>query len=140
MEVEATLSLAPIQILVAEDEPLIALSLCDMLEMEGYEVTIACDGAEALTEALRIGPGLGALLTDLNMPKMSGEELIQEVRSRLPLLPILVMTGAAPPGGLDELRRGGDGREPFALLHKPVSYDTLMDTLRRALQSPCLPL
>ena len=121
-----------VRVLIAEDEAMIALSLSDLLEAEGYEVTITSNGAEALTEAKRLGSRLDALLTDLNMPCMSGEALIRAMRVQQPGLPIVVVTGSAPIGGLEELRRQGGGEEPFALLHKPMNYDDLVETVRRA--------
>jgi CheY-like chemotaxis protein len=121
-----------VHILIAEDEAMIALSLADLLEAEGYKVTVASDGAEALAKARRLGDALDALVTDLNMPRMSGEGLIQALRADRPELPVLVVTGSAPPGGLDELRRKGGGQGPFALLSKPMNYRDLVETLRRA--------
>jgi PleD family two-component response regulator len=49
-----------VRILIAEDEALIALSLADFLEAEGYEVHIASDGAEALVEVQRQQDGLAS--------------------------------------------------------------------------------
>jgi CheY-like chemotaxis protein len=121
------------RVLIAEDEAMIALSLSDLLEDEGYKVSIARDGVEALAEVRRLGEELDALVTDLNMPRMSGEDLIGALRVQRPELPVLVVTGSAPPGGLDELRRHGGGREPFALLHKPMDYADLVETLRRVM-------
>ncbi len=122
-----------VHILIAEDEAAIALSLADLLEGEGYAVTATGDGIEALAEAERLGDSLDALVTDLNMPHMSGEELIRALRSGRPELPVLVVTGSAPPGGLEELRRHGGGTGPMALLHKPMDYLDLVQTLRRAI-------
>src|SRR5215203_552618 len=93
------------RVLLAEDEVLIALSLADLLEAEGHEVVLAADGAEALDAARRLGNALGALVTDLNMPRMGGEDLIRAVRAERPSLPVVVVTGSAPPGGQDALRR-----------------------------------
>lgn len=122
-----------VHILIAEDEAAIALSLADLLEGEGYAVTAASDGIEALAEAERLGDALDALVTDLNMPHMSGEDLIRTIRSSRPELPILIVTGSAPRGGVEELRRHGGGTGPMALLHKPMDYQDLVQTLRRAI-------
>jgi CheY-like chemotaxis protein len=120
-----------LRVLIAEDEALVALSLSDLLETEGYEVSIAHDGAEALAEARRQGDALGALVTDLNMPRMGGEDLIRALRTERPGLPVVVVTGSAPPGGAAELRDYGGGHGPLVLLHKPVDHDALLATLRR---------
>lgn len=121
-----------VRVLVAEDEALIALSLADLLEAEGYEVVLAPDGADALEEVRRLGDALGVLVTDLNMPRMGGEELIRAVRADRPWLPVVVVTGSAPFGGLDELRRRAGGNGLLLLLLKPADCGELAVALRRA--------
>ncbi len=121
-----------VQVLVAEDEALIALSLADLLEAEGYDVALAPDGADALDAARRLGGALDVLVTDLNMPRLGGEDLIRELRAERPGLPVVVVTGSAPFGGEEALRchAGGDG--PLVLLLKPPDYAELAAALRRA--------
>jgi CheY-like chemotaxis protein len=120
-----------LRVLIAEDEALVALSLSDLLETEGYAVTLAGDGAAALVKARRLGDALDVLVTDLNMPHMSGEDLIRALRIEWPGLPVVVVTGSAPAGGAEALQRYGGGHGPLALLHKPIDYGDLVDTLRR---------
>lgn len=124
------------RVLLAEDEALIALSLADLLEAEGHEVALAADGAEALAAARGLGDALGVLVTDLNMPRMGGEDLIRALRADRPGLPVVVVTGSAPFGGVEELRRhaGGDGL--LLLLLKPPDYQELAAALRRAAAAP----
>jgi CheY-like chemotaxis protein len=119
-------------VLVAEDEALIALSLADLLEAEGYDVAVAPDGEDALAAARRLGDALCVLVTDLNMPRMGGEDLIRALRAERPELPVVVVTGSAPFGGVEELRRcaGGDGL--LLLLLKPADLGELAAALRRA--------
>lgn len=124
-----------LHVLIAEDEALIALSLSELLEDEGFEVTLASNGAEALIMARRLGSTLGALLTDLNMPHMTGAVLIHTLHAEQPELPVLVLTGSAPFGGLEELRRQAGGHEPLALLHKPIDYTKLLNILREVTAS-----
>ena len=121
-----------VRVLIAEDEALIALSLADLLEAEGYEVALAADGADALDAARRMGDALRVLVTDLNMPRLGGEDLIRALRAERPGLPIVVVTGSAPFGGAEELRRcaGGDGM--LQLLLKPADCGELAAALRRA--------
>jgi CheY-like chemotaxis protein len=121
-----------VRVLIAEDEAMIALSLAELFEAEGYAVTVASDGAKALAGARRLGDRLHALVTDLNMPYMSGEDLIRILRIDRPELPVIVVTGSAPRSGLEALRRYGGGHGPFALLHKPIDYAELVHTLRHA--------
>ena len=125
-----------VRILLAEDEAMVALSIADLLEDEGYQVSVAGDGVAALAWARHMGDALDVLVTDLNMPVMGGEALIRALRADRPELPVIVVTGSAPFGGLDELRRDGGGHGPFALLHKPIDYAELVQTLRDAV-CPC---
>ena len=67
------------KILVADDEPNIVISLEYLLKREGYDVVIARDGQEAVDAILRELPDL--VLLDVMMPKKSGFEVCQEVRS-----------------------------------------------------------
>ena len=119
-------------VLVAEDEALIALSLADLFEAEGHDVVVAPDGADALDAARRLGDALGVLVTDLNMTRMGGEDLIRALRAERPGLPVVVVTGSAPFGGVEELRRGAGGHGLLQLLLKPADCGELAAALRRA--------
>jgi CheY-like chemotaxis protein len=122
----------PLRVLLAEDEALIALSLADLLEAEGHDVHLAPDGVTALAAARSLGADLDVLVTDLNMPGMTGEDLIRALSADRPSLPVAVVTGSAPPGGLEEVRRRSGGHGPLTLLHKPVASATLVTALREA--------
>jgi len=67
------------KIVVADDEPNIVVSLEYLLKREGYAVTIARDGQEALEAIARELPDL--VLLDVMMPKKTGFEVCQEVRA-----------------------------------------------------------
>ena len=121
-----------VRVLVAEDEALIAMSLADLLEAEGHEVVLAPDGADALDAARRLGNALDVLVTDLNMPRLGGEDLIRELRAERPGLPVVVVTGSAPFGGAEALRRHAGGDGPLVLLLKPPDYAELAAALRQA--------
>jgi CheY-like chemotaxis protein len=118
------------QVLLAEDEALVGLSLGDLLEAEGHAVVLACDGAEALAAARRLGAALDVLVTDLNMPGLTGEDLIRAPRAERPGLPVVVVTGSPPPGGAEALRRHCGGHGPLALLGKPIDHAALAAALR----------
>jgi signal transduction histidine kinase/CheY-like chemotaxis protein len=79
------------RILVVDDEEPVRALLCDILEDEGVEVTLAANGAEALA---RFGPGeFDAVLTDLGMPGMNGWELLRQISERDQQVPLAVITG-----------------------------------------------
>jgi CheY-like chemotaxis protein len=127
---------SPVRVLVAEDERLLALTLTDLLEAEGYDVHLALTGTAALVAGRRLGSTLDLLVTDLNMPGMTGEALIRAMRTMWPSLPVIVVTGSAPPGGAEELQRQGGGHGLLTLLHKPVSTAELLAALLQAASAP----
>src|SRR4051794_11080392 len=86
-------------IYVVDDDPDVRESVCDILRMNGYQVCAFEDGHQALTRMFGAAPNL--LITDLDMPKMSGAELLARVRADASLmsLPVLILSatlGAAP--------------------------------------------
>ena len=128
--------MAALRVLLAEDEALVALARADCLEAEGHTVAVAADGAEALAMSRELGR-LDLLVTDLRMPRLGGEGLIRALWAERPGLPVLVVTGSAPPGGAEALRREVGDRGPLALLHKPVEYDALAGALHRVAEPAC---
>ncbi|MCO6418616.1 response regulator [Siccirubricoccus sp. KC 17139] len=116
----------PLRVLMAEDEDLAAEVLQEVLEDAGFEVLLAPDGQAAL-ELAAAGAGFDVLLTDLRMPRLDGRELILRLRAERPSLPVVVMTGFAPPEGPERLH---DGSGPLRLLTKPIDLSGLVSALR----------
>lgn len=81
-------------IVIADDEFLLADMLAMILEDEGHEVATALDGADALRLVHEKEPQL--LITDFMMPKMTGLELAETLRSdaKFKNLPIILVSGA----------------------------------------------
>lgn len=80
------------KLLVVDDEPLIRTSMAQVLAEIGYRVRSAQDGFSALVEIRNEIPDI--ILSDLNMPGMSGFELLSVVRHRLPSIRVIAMSGA----------------------------------------------
>jgi len=80
------------RLLIVEDEPSIRESLSSALTEIGYPVRTAEDGFSALLEIRKQIPDM--ILSDLNMPGMSGFELLSVVRRRFPAIPVIAMSGA----------------------------------------------
>jgi CheY-like chemotaxis protein len=87
-----------LQVLLAEDEALVALALAEFLAMEGHRVTVAHDGLEAL-EAARDLSRLDLLITDLQMPCLGGESLIRALWAERPGLPVTWSPARHRPAG-----------------------------------------
>jgi CheY-like chemotaxis protein len=85
-------SLAQRQVLVVDDDPTIRACVSLLLESAGYAVVEAEDGLEALLLISKSTPDV--LVSDLNMPRMSGFDLLFEVRRRFPQIVTIAMSGA----------------------------------------------
>jgi CheY-like chemotaxis protein len=80
------------KLLVVDDEPLIRISMMQLLSEIGFSVRSAEDGLSALAEIRNEVPDI--ILSDLNMPGMSGFEFLSVVRRRLPSIRVIAMSGA----------------------------------------------
>ena len=109
-----------IHILVVDDNPAMAGSLADILEVKGFTVHAAASGAEAL-EIIR-EQAVDILLTDVKMPGMNGLELYRESRKAYPRLITIFMTAYAA----DELIQQGMAEGIKTVLTKPVEIDFMV--------------
>jgi len=118
-----------IKILVVDDEPNILLSLEFILDEEGFSVSTAADGAEALEKVKAFGPDL--VLLDVAMPVMDGYEAARRIKE-LPNPPkILMLTAKAQPLEKKKgLESGADG-----YVTKPFHSAALLSTIRGLLSA-----
>jgi two-component system, cell cycle response regulator DivK len=105
------------KILVVEDNELNLKLFCDLLRAHGYETEAVRDGREALTRARAFAPDL--VVMDIQMPHISGLELIEQMKadSELRRPPIMAVTAYAARG--DEERIRDAGAEGY--VSKPIS-------------------
>src|SRR5438270_4571007 len=82
----------PYRLLVVDDEEAIRELTSTVLADDGYEILMAEDGVHALELLPRFRPDL--VITDLQMPRMSGIELVKIMRQRFPHLPVIILSGA----------------------------------------------
>ncbi|NLJ45737.1 MAG: sigma-54-dependent Fis family transcriptional regulator [Treponema sp.] len=116
-------------VLVADDERNIREGLAEALRLEGYEVALAADGEEAL-RAVENGR-VDLVVTDLCMPKVSGNEVLKRVAGSYPGIPVIILTGHGTiEDAVDSMRIGA-----FDFITKPVNLDHLSLLVRRALES-----
>jgi CheY-like chemotaxis protein len=85
----------PSHIYVAEDDPDVRMSICEILREEGYDVREFVNGQETLN-ALQAGDRPCVVLMDLLMPEMSGNEFLTALRNdpALSPIPVVMITGA----------------------------------------------
>jgi CheY-like chemotaxis protein len=90
-------------ILIVDDDPSIRATVAMLLARAGYDISTAADGFDALLQMKSAVPEL--IVSDLNMPRMSGFEFLSVVRRRFPQVLVIAMSGAfetgnAVPGGV----------------------------------------
>jgi CheY-like chemotaxis protein len=114
-------------ILVVEDEVAVGQLVQRVLEMHGYRVAVVGSGVEALARVERAGAAFDLVVTDLVMPGgISGRELAERLRDRLPALAVIFMSGYA-----GELAgRGLELREGKNFLQKPFTPAALLSSIR----------
>ncbi|MDP2848393.1 MAG: PAS domain S-box protein [Humidesulfovibrio sp.] len=117
------------RIMVVDDEPDLLEFYSKALTTLGYQVTTQSDSQAALNDLLRIPHAFDLLVTDLNMPRITGMQLAEGLRPVRPDLPIVLITGFSrfvPPDRLESLGA-------VRLLPKPFSTGELAQAVRQAL-------
>lgn len=117
-------------ILIADDEPNILISLEYLMKREGYAVSVARDGDEAIAAILRDRPAL--VLLDVMMPKKSGFEVCQEVRANDAVKDTLILMLTAKGRETDVAKGLGQGADAY--ITKPFSTKELVRKVRAMLE------
>jgi FixJ family two-component response regulator len=118
---------------VVDDDEAVRDSMRALLESYGVEVRDYASAGEFLLEMT--AQPKGCVLLDLHMPGMSGLELLDLLRAAGSRLPIIAVTGRSDAFLKERVVRAG----ALTLLDKPISDDTLLHALARALCSAELP-
>ena len=112
-------------VLVVDDEDIIRNFLSEVLG-EDYDVSLACDGDEAIEQ---IGKRrFDLIITDLKMPKVSGEEVVKYARQHDPHSKVIVISGFSSLYTVSQSIKSG----ACAFLSKPFSIRELMRTVTEA--------
>jgi len=116
-------------ILIVDDEKNIREGLGRSLEMDGYNILLAGDGKEGLSLVNK--KEIDLVISDLKMPEMSGEELLRNLSSSNPNIPVIILTGHGTiKSAVDAMRDGA-----FDFLTKPVNLDRMSLLVKRALSN-----
>ena len=118
------------KILIADDEANILISLEYLMKREGYRVSVARDGEEAVAAILRDRPAL--VLLDAMMPKKSGFEVCQEVRANDAVKGTLILMLTAKGRDTDVAKGLGLGADAY--MTKPFSTKELVARVRAVLR------
>ena len=113
------------RVLVVEDNELNLKLFCDLLRAHGHEALGISDGRDALAEARRFAPDL--IVTDINLPHVSGLDIIMSLKRdpTLATVPVMAVTAYAGKGDEEQIRTAG----AEAYVSKPISVLKFMDTV-----------
>lgn len=113
------------RILVVDDDEMQRVLSSTILEDAGHELSFARDGAAALMFLRR--NDVDVVVTDLDMPRIDGLRVIEDMRELDDRVPIIVVSGTSP-GNVER----ADELGAFATLHKPITRQGLMDAVNGA--------
>ena len=116
-------------VLVVEDEREVRELACEFLKCAGYSVVTAENGWEALETVKRFGKSIQLVLTDIVMPKMRGPELARRLKSELPDVKIVYMTGY-----LEQTDGGEEFLKDAHFLHKPFTRESIVAGVAEAMK------
>ena len=116
------------KILLVDDEEDLVKDLSAFLEEEGYEVSTALDGETALKKIQEEKPDL--VLLDLNIPKMSGFQILERIRPKETGIKVLIFSGIATQE--DKARALSLGARDC--LNKPIYIKALLEEIEKAIE------
>lgn len=117
----------PYSVLVVEDNPDIVIGLQDLLQHDGYLVTVAGTCADAIAKIAM--QRFNVILLDLGLPDGDGIEVLKEVQRRDASLPVIIITAHIA----QERTVGSLAKGAFAYLTKPYNTEELRQNLLRAI-------
>ena len=118
------------RVFVVDDEPVIASTLATILQMHGFSAKFFTSPLEALAAARAKSPDL--LISDVDMPSISGIELAIRMKALHPTCQILLFSGQ--PSTLDLLNSARAQGHDFDLLLKPVPPPALLAEIRKRIR------
>jgi len=121
------------KVLVVDDDAGIRETMADILALEGYEVTLAADGEEAIAIAQR--ERFDVALLDIRMPKMDGVETLKILKNMAPEIRVIMITGFEVGDLADEALEFG----AEAVFRKPLDVATFLPVLLAASDSTAAP-
>ncbi|MBI1799786.1 MAG: response regulator [Candidatus Eisenbacteria bacterium] len=119
--------LAPARLLVVDDEPAVVEVFEEFLRLQGYQISTASSGEDAVRMIPNLLPDI--ILTDINLPGLSGLEVMRFAKTVDPEVGVIVVTGhASASNAIEALRQGA-----FNYIQKPFDLDEIHEVVERAL-------
>ena len=120
----SSVSRALTTVLLVDDDALVRSALRAVLSYAGFNVVTCEDGPTAVS-LFALRPNIDVLVTDFQMPEMTGYALAEELTRGTPLLPVILVSGATP----DEIPLDQIQERAWHFLPKPVNREALLSTL-----------
>jgi PAS domain S-box-containing protein len=120
------------EVLIVDDEPLVAEYAHTLLDRNGYRCTYCTDPREALAEFKAAPSRFSILITDLTMPHLTGVDLMQKIRAINADLPVIILTGYGDKASREHIAE----YSRCELLQKPVSGEVLMRVMAELIRGP----
>jgi two-component system, NtrC family, response regulator HydG len=115
------------RILVADDDESVRMGLVANLELEGYSVTEACDGAQALQ--LLDAQNFDLVISDVVMPQANGVDVLRGLKMKNPATPLVLISAFVSETMVSEAIDEG----LYTMLYKPVAMNEVLRVVGRAL-------
>ncbi len=123
---------SPPSILVVDDEVNIGRVLAAMLRREGFKVKAVLDGAEAMAE-LKLRPW-SLVISDLKMPRVDGDQLLEHIQEHYPDTPVIIITAHGSIGSaVEALKKGA-----FDYITKPFEAEEIRAAVEKAVRARAL--
>ncbi len=116
------------KLLIIDDEVEFASTLCQRLQLRGFEVTDVHGGGEGLAILSTIEPEI--VILDLKMPDMSGLDVLEGIKKHDPTIEVIMLTGhGSAESGIEAMEKGS-----FDYLMKPVDLKELLEKINSAVE------
>jgi two-component system cell cycle sensor histidine kinase/response regulator CckA len=112
------------RVLLVDDELPVRTFIAKVLRREGFEILEAGDGQDALGVLQQMSGDVDVLVTDVNMPRMTGIELVEKVKTEFPGVPVVYISGEH----LEDRLHNPSRRVVF--LRKPFRPQAMLDAIR----------
>ncbi|MBU0600414.1 response regulator [bacterium] len=115
------------KILIVDDEKDLAITLGDILELEGHQVTSVLDGYKAIEETKNTHYDL--ILMDIRLPGINGVETFIQIKKIDPKVKVVMMTGFAVEDLIEEAIKQG----AYACIHKPFDLEKVIALVQKVI-------
>jgi len=117
------------KVLIIDDDPYIRDTVALILELYGHKTLEAADGLQALQ--ILENQHIDLIILDIQMPKLNGMAILDELKNRRIIVPTILITGYARPSVLSELQKKGYTK----ILLKPFSETDILEKIEDAVNA-----